>query len=396
MTDFSRRDVLIGAGIFGCCGLLGFPAMSFASADTDRRLMVVILRGAMDGLAAVPAIGDASYRGARGDLALPDSQLLPLDGHFAMNAAAPQLHALYQAQQLLILHAAATPYRERSHFEAQDLLENGSAVPHGLQTGWLGRTVDALGGRVQGLAIGPTVPLVLQGAHNIQSWAPSNLREVGDADFMRRVEMMYRNDPVLSGALAEGQAMQRQADASGAMGDKGEGAGKAQFAGMMKTAAAFMSQPSGARIGTIDLTGWDTHAGQGTTQGRFTQVLGTLSAGIDAFRAGMGPAWNDTAVLMMTEFGRTVHGNGTGGSDHGTASAAFLAGGSVKGGRVIGNWPGLAPDQLYQNRDLYPDNDLRSLVKAVLTQHLALPGDTVDTAIFPQSTGVAPFPGLFA
>jgi uncharacterized protein (DUF1501 family) len=164
---------------------------------------------------------------------------------------------------------------------------------------------------------------------------------------------------------------------------------------MMKTAAAFMSQPAGARIGTIDLTGWDTHAGQGTTTGRFTQVLGTLSTGIDTFRTGMGPAWNNTAVLMVTEFGRTVHGNGTGGSDHGTGSVAFLAGGGVKGGRVAGNWPGLASNQLYQNRDLYPDNDIRSLIKSVLTQHLGIQSGTIDQTIFPQSTGVAALPGLF-
>lgn len=382
----SRRQFLIGAGFASCCAIAGFPTMSFASAPTDKRLMVVILRGAMDGLAAVPAVGDAAYRAARGDLAMPDNALLPLDGHFAFNAAAPELHKLYLQKQLAILHAASSPYRERSHFEAQDTLENGSTVPHGLNTGWLGRTVDALGGHVQGLAIGPTVPLVMQGGSNVQSWAPSSLPGA-TADFLKRVEIMYQADPMLHKALTEAEEMQTLAG-------KGDANARA-FQGMMKTAASFMVQGAGPRIATIDLTGWDTHAGQGTDKGRFAQVLGTLSSGIDAYRTGMGPAWNDTAVLTLTEFGRTVRGNGTGGSDHGTGSVAFLAGGGVKGGKVLGNWPGLAPNQLYQNRDLYPDNDVRSLVKSVLTQHLAIQDLIVGQTILPQSDGATAVPDLF-
>ena len=220
------------------------------------------------------------------------------------------------------MHATASPYRERSHFEAQDTLENGTPIPHGLTTGWLGRTVDALGGQAQGLAIGPTVPLVLQGARNVQSWAPSSLPGA-NADFLKRVEIMYQSDPVLHQALAEAEDMQNIAGNADA--------NARAFQGMMKTAASFMSQPTGPRLATIDLTGWDTHAGQGTDKGRFTNVLGTLSSGVDAYRAGMGQAWNDTAVLMITEFGRTVMGNGTGGSDHGTGSVAFLAGGRCQG-----------------------------------------------------------------
>ena len=386
-STLSRRQFLIGAGYASCCAMAGFPTMSFASAPTDKRLMVVILRGAMDGLAAVPAIGDPNYRAVRGDLALPENALLPLDGHFALNAAAPELQKMYQQKQLAILHAVSSPYRERSHFEAQDTLENGTAIPHGLSTGWLGRTVEALGGQVQGLALGPTVPLVLQGARNIQSWAPASLPGA-NADFLKRVSIMYQSDPMLHQALAEAEDMQSVA---------GTGEANAQaFAGMMKTAAGFMTRQDGARLATIDVTGWDTHANQGTDKGRFAQVLGTLSSGVEAYRAGMGQAWNDSAVLMLTEFGRTVRGNGTGGSDHGTGSVAFLAGGGVQGGRVIGEWPGLAENQLYQNRDLYPANDMRSLLKSVLVQHLAIPDLIVGQTILPQSDHAAAIPKLFA
>lgn len=385
--DLSRRAFLAGAGFAACCALMGVPSLSLASAPTDRRLMVVILRGGMDGLAAIPAIGDKSYHTARGGLALPDKTLLKLDGFFAMNAAMPHLHKLYQDRQMLVLHAAASPYRERSHFEAQDLLENGSGKPHGLTTGWLGRTVTALGGTVQGLAIGPSIPLVLQGGGAVQSWAPSVLPQVSD-DYLSRITYMYDADPVLGPALKE--AMDMEDDTGGMAGKQ-----QRQFVGMMKTAASFMAKPDGARLASIDLTGWDTHANQGTEAGRFAQALKTLSEGVDAFRTAMGPLWNQTAVLMITEFGRTVSVNGSGGTDHGTASAAFLAGGRVNGGRIVGDWPGLAEKSLFEGRDLYPANDIRSLLKGLLAQHLGIPAPVIEQKILPQSGQVAALSRLF-
>jgi uncharacterized protein (DUF1501 family) len=204
------------------------------------------------------------------------------------------------------------------------------------------------------------------------------------------MKYMYQHDAQLGAALAE--ANQLNTDGGNMSGEKG----KQDFPEMMTTAASFMGKANGPRIATIDITGWDTHAGQGTEKGRLPQALENLSAGITAFRTGMGPLWQQTAVIAVTEFGRTVHANGTGGSDHGTGTAAFLLGGKVQGGRVVGDWPGLASNQLYQERDLYPANDLRGLLKSVLTQHLQLPEAQLDAEIFPQSQNIRAMSGIFS
>jgi uncharacterized protein (DUF1501 family) len=305
-----------------------------------------------------------------------------------MHTALKPLHELYQQKQLLLVHAAATPYRERSHFDAQDLLENGSSKPHGLTTGWLARTVDALGANTRGLALGPAVPLVLQGTKQIQSWAPSILPEA-DEDFLARVARMYRDDQALSAALGEGMTMPEVAG-------KKSGRGPRQFIEIMRTAATFLRRPDGARLATIDLTGWDTHANQGTEQGRMAEAMRILAEGITALRDGLAEDWRKTVVVVVTEFGRTVAANGSGGSDHGTGSVAFLLGGAVRGGRIVGDWPGLAAGRLYQNRDLFPANDLRGLLKGVLADHLGLDDRRLGNTIFPGSDGVAPLTGLTA
>ena len=381
LDNISRRKFLGASLLVGAYGVMGCPGLAMANVATNKRLMVVILRGAMDGLAAVPPVGDGNYRAIRGKLALTDQMLLPLDSHFAMHASLKPIYDLYQSKQMVILHAAATPYRERSHFDAQDLLENGSTQPHGLTTGWLGRTVEAMGGTTTGLSVGPTVPLVIQGTRHITSWAPSSLKGV-DEDFMGRIQKMYEVDPILGPALGENMG-------TGMGGGKGQGD---PFIGMMKTAGTFMAKADGPRIATIDLGGWDTHSNQ---DARLNKALGVLAEGIKAYKDAMGPAWNDTAVLVITEFGRTAAPNGTGGSDHGTASASFLLGGGVNGGRVIGDFPGLAQNQLYQGRDVYPVNDLRGLIKGVLVSHMGVPEGVIDDKIMPQSTNAAPIKGLF-
>jgi uncharacterized protein (DUF1501 family) len=389
MPFITRRKFLINSAALGCAAMMYRPGLSFAFANTDQRLMVIIMRGGMDGMGAIAPVGDPNYHDARGGLALPDNVLLPMGGIFAMHNSMAPLHALYQQKEMLVLHATATPYRERSHFDAQDLLENGSVQPHALTTGWLGRTLQTLGTNWHGLAVGPVVPLVMQGSGEVESWAPSHLKGV-DADFISRMQYMYQHDAQLGAALAE--ANQLNTDGGNMSGEKG----KQDFPEMMTTAASFMSKANGPRIATIDITGWDTHAGQGTEKGRLPQALENLSAGITAFRTGMGPLWQQTAVIAVTEFGRTVHANGTGGSDHGTGTAAFLLGGKVQGGRVVGDWPGLASNQLYQERDLYPANDLRGLLKSVLTQHLQLPEAQLDAEIFPQSQNIRAMSGIFS
>lgn len=390
--DFSRRQFIQGLSIGA--GALWFASspLRFAYAQTpnNKKLLLVILRGGMDGLAAVVPFGDKFYADARGKLAMPQTgdTLIRLDDTFALHAALAPLADFYRAGEMAILHAAATPYRDRSHFDAQDLLENGGGKAHEFSTGWLGRavaeTANTSGGAV---SIGQAIPLVLRGEAKVTSWAPSILPDV-DEDLIARVQHLYQNDPLLLDALNSAADMK---DAGGAMGG---GRGPRAFIQNMKKVAEFLSNPSGPSIGTIDIGGWDTHANQGLAQGRLAQNLKILAEGLVAFKQGMKNEWKETAVLVVTEFGRTVKANGSGGSDHGTGAAAFLIGGSVKGGRMIGDWPGLG--RLYEDRDLMPANDLRALLKATLVNQLGLSEQQLASHVFPSSTQIMSYKGLFA
>ncbi len=384
--DITRRELLKTLGMAGIASMLPLH-LAFANTPQDHRLLLVIMRGGMDGLGAIAPIGDRSYADMRGAMRLPEDAdtLINLDNYFAMHQSLSALGPLFHQKEMLILHATATPYRDRSHFDAQNLLENGSNKAHSLTSGWLNRAVASLQGSPEALAVGPAVPLVLRGQARVTSWAPSLLPDVDD-DFLARVMSMYHDDPLLSQALSESKNMQES-------GDKiGTGRGPRIFVPMMQKAASFLSSDNGPRIASIDIGGWDTHANQGLTKGRLPTALSILADGLVAFRTGMGQQWDKTAVLAVTEFGRTVKGNGSGGTDHGTGSIALLLGGNINGGRVIGDWPGLA--RLYEDRDLMPANDLRSLLKGTLASHLGIPEQTLASQIFPGSSSIRPLNNL--
>jgi uncharacterized protein (DUF1501 family) len=385
-VDLDRRRLLLGAAL-AATGATMLPVRAgFAAAPGDRRLMVVVLRGGLDGLAAVVPYADPRYRALRGGLALPEDALHPLDDRFALHPALAPLAPWYERGEWLIAHAVATPYRERSHFDAQDLLEGGGSEPHAQGTGWLNRAAAALHPEPSGIAIGPSVPLLLRGAAAVTSWAPSLLPAV-DADFLDRVMHMYAVDPLLASSL---QAA-RMLEDDGAM-DGQRARGPQAFVAMMERAAGFMRADDGPRLAAVDLGGWDTHANQGLAEGRLANALTRLTEGLMAYRRALGPVWSKTAVLVVTEFGRTVRVNGSGGTDHGTASVAFLFGGSIEGGRMVGDWPGLA--RLHEDRDLVPANDLRALLKGTLAAQFGLDGDALSRTVFPGSDAVAPLPGI--
>jgi uncharacterized protein (DUF1501 family) len=399
----ARRKFVIGAAMIGA----GMPRVLLAKAATDNRFVVIILRGAMDGLAAVPPYADPDYRELRGALALaPPGQadgIIDLDGFFGLHPALKSLHDFYAKGQLAVLHAVATPYRDRSHFDGQDLLENGTTTPHSAHDGWLNRALGLMGAsRTLGLAVGQSVPLVLRGPAAVTSWAPSHLPDVSP-DFIDKVADLYRDDPVFGPALAAGigdEALVNKATAgaemtAGAdpkMGFPRGGSGLAQA--ITGTVGKLLADPAGPRIAVIDVAGWDTHANQGTTNGRLAPVLAGLGDGLASLAAALGPTWRNTVVLTLTEFGRTAAGNGTGGTDHGTATAAFLMGGAVRGGRVIAQWPGLSRASLYQARDLAPTMDTRAICTAILRDHLGLPADGLRRVVFPDSAAVPPVPDL--
>jgi uncharacterized protein (DUF1501 family) len=404
MSMASRRDFLrIGLGSGVALGLATLPGVSFAApASGDARLVVLILRGALDGLSLVPPYGDDGYAAARGPLAIARPReakgALDLDGFFGLHPALPQLHERWRERELIVVHATASPYRERSHFDGQNVLENGGDRPSGAASGWLNRALGALPApRAEGLALGQNVPLILRGPAPVGSWAPSLLPEV-EPELVARLRDLYSNDGTLAARLDEATRIGALADEDGAPGGGAQrqmarAGNGARLKAIAETAGHLLAAADGPRVAVMDAGGWDTHAGEGGAEGQLAGRLRTLDDVLAALRAGLGAAWARSAVLVCTEFGRTVEVNGTRGTDHGTGAAALLVGGALAGGRVLADWPGLAPRQRHEGRDLRPTTDLRAVAKGLLAEHLAVPVGALG-AVFPGAERVAPLSGL--
>ncbi len=384
-----RRTALLG---LAAGWVLGRSSLAFAGAPggpDDPRFVVIILRGALDGLAAVTPYGDADLRTYRRDLVLPEpgqeGGLLDLGGFYGLHPSLRTLHALYGEGQVLPVHAVAGHYRSRSHFEAQDYLESGA--DDRLNSGWLNRAVSVLQGKANrpdgyGLAMGLTVPLLLRGAARVGSYAPAGSQHPGD-DLYSQIAALNASDPVTGPAFRNGLKARGFSEAAGAGTGMPSPADRSRkpdaFTRLSAAAGQMLAQPRGPRVAALEIGGWDTHAGQA---GRLAGPLAQLDRGIGALRQNLGENWKRTVVLALTEFGRTVRMNGTGGTDHGTGTVTFLAGGAVAGGKVDGTWPGLRSGQLFENRDLAPTTDLRAVAAGILCDHLRLPLHAVAT-VFP-------------
>jgi len=393
----SRRALLLGGASFAAWAYL--PKFARAADGRDPRLVVVILRGALDGLATVAPLGDPDYAGLHGSIALTSSgpnAAIPLDSFFALHPAMPEFARMYREKHAAVVHAVATPYRERSHFDGQDVLESGFAGAGRVQSGWLNRALEALprGERVMsGLAIGPTTPLVLRGAAPTVAWAPVALPQAAEDTAARLMELYRSRDPALGTALTQGLQLDKAAQ-----GDDMKPKPGTNSAGAMRLvargAAKLMSADDGPRIAALAFDGWDTHANEGGPVGLLAQLLGGLDGALAEFESGMGARWRDTVIVVATEFGRTARINGTAGTDHGTATVALLAGGAVKGGRVISDWPGLKARNLFEGRDLAPTTDLRAVMKGVLHDHLGIAERVLAEQVFPDSAAVKAMRGL--
>ncbi|HEX5462650.1 MAG TPA: DUF1501 domain-containing protein [Steroidobacteraceae bacterium] len=461
MKQVKRREFLATAGLAAGGALLSSRVTFAGAANGNKpRLVFVILRGALDGLAAVPACGDPGYAELRGDLAIgkpgTDGGALPLDGTFGLHPSLRFMQQSYAARELIVFHAVASPYRDRSHFDGQNVLETGYPEPHAAETGWLNRALAAMPAarsseKERGISIAPTAPLVMRGPAPVTSWSPSHLAPLDD-DTLQRISDLYSHDPVLGQKLAEALAAEAIAEeaaarvtettggggaaashsAGGSMSNGQAGAmdpmmaaatdtsmaedtssrggrlrgsergsllakrGKpgARYAEVVEAAARFLRQEDGPQVAVFDTMGWDTHFNEGGAKGQLALRLAVLDAALGALKSGLGSAWNDTAVLLATEFGRTVAENGTRGTDHGTATAAYLLGGAVRGGRVLADWPGLSPRGLYQGRDLRPTLDLRSVMKGLLAEHLQVSQPALESSVFPDSARTRPLGGL--
>ncbi len=402
----SRRELLLASGVLFAWAHL--PRAALAE-GRDPRFLTIVLRGALDGLAAVAPVGDPDWVRLRGDNALTLTSAtppFPLDNFFALNPAMPNLARMYRAGHAIIVHAVASPYRERSHFDGQDVLESGFIKPGASDTGWLNRALATMtpaerarGGK-EAFAVGPVTPLIVRGAAPVMSWTPPKLPPATQDTVMRLLDLYRHTDPALARALEErvdlakiaregGLTMSPQK--GGMPAQKGPGAYiKKYFADSAGAAAKFLARDDGPRIGALAFDGWDTHADEGAASGHLALWLDALDGALAAVESGMGPAWQETVVTVVTEFGRTARINGTAGTDHGTATVAFLAGGALKGGRVVADWPGVNDVHLYENRDLKPTTDLRAVLKGVLRDHLRVDAHALDDKVFPGSAGVKP------
>jgi len=401
----TRRELLLGSGVLFAWSYL--PELARAE-GRDPRLLVIVLRGALDGLAAVAPVRDPDWPSLRGEKGLGGATPgLPLDSFFALNPAMPNVHRLYQSKAATIVHAVATPYRERSHFDGQDVLESGYGAPGTADTGWLNRALltvkpeaRANGANREAFAAGPIAPLVVRGPAPVLSWTPQRLPATSDDTLMRVLDLYRHSDLALARALEERVGLAKIARASGMDGEQARTPGpvqvRAYFTEAAASAARFLARPDGPRIGALAFDGWDTHADEGPVNGRLATLLGALDGAVAAAETELKEAWRETVVVVITEFGRTARINGTEGTDHGTATVALLAGGALNGGRVIADWPGLKPANLHEGRDLKPTTDLRAVLKGLLKDHLCIDEAALAAKVFPDSGRVKPMRDLLA
>jgi uncharacterized protein (DUF1501 family) len=371
---------------WGGLATFGFPVVRFAQVPQPGKLVFVLLRGGFDGLAAVVPAGDASYRRLRGAMAFGEGDLPELDGDFGLAPGLAPLRAFWERDELVALHAMAIPYRTRSHFDGQAILETGLGAPDGAADGWLNRLLQVMEGERSGIAVAAGMPRSLVGSHPVSTWSPAQLGVVGDA-YLDRLHLLYRTDPVLQNRF---EAAIQQREVTEGVGDEMAGGARRagnDIRGLFRATARLLGTATGPNVAAMELSGWDTHANQGMAGGPLDRLLGRLAEGLVAFHEAMGDGWGATTVVVMTEFGRTARPNGTGGTDHGTAGAGFVLGPRVARSRVVADWPGLAERDLYEGRDLKPTLDTRAVLKGVLSGAFDLTAAQADR-VFPGSEGV--------
>ena len=378
-----NRRHFLGSAAAGAA-LLVAPSIALAKAATDRRFVFVIQRGAADGLMTLAPVGDPVFQSLRAAFLEDAVAGAKIDPFFSLHPALAETAKMYQAKEALFVHAVASPYRDRSHFDGQNVLESGSDAAYKLRDGWMNRLLGLLPqGEAKAIAVSATVPLALRGPRDVASYAPSALPQPTD-DLLARVSDLYRNDAQLMPLWNEAMATRKLT------GDLTAGGGQ-NAAATGALAARLLKGEGGNRIAFIETGGWDTHSGQ---RARLAAQLKGLDAMLASLKTGLGDDWSNTLVLVATEFGRTAAPNGTGGTDHGTASAAMLLGGAVDGGKVVSDWPGLAPAALYEGRDLKPTTDLDALVATALAQHYGLDPARVASVLFPAGAKPRPLPRL--
>lgn len=373
-----RRQFLLRGGALGC-SVAASPLVTpiaMASAPWDTRLVVILLRGAMDGLDAIRPVGDRDFAALRPDIT-GSAGHLDLNGFFAMREDLAELMPLWQAGEVSFVHAVSTPYRDkRSHFDGQDLLEAGiPSIEDGLRDGWLNRLIATQGGLEADVAyaVGQEQMLILSGQAQTSSWVPRRSLSLDPAT-ERLLELVMHDDPLFREASAAALDITDRIENSMDMAGKGGGTHRE----LARFAAARLREDT--RIASFSLAGWDTHLNQGRS---IATPLRRLASTLVTLKEALGDVWGKTAVVCMTEFGRTARQNGSDGTDHGTGGAVVLAGGAIRGGQVVTDWPGLSEAQLYDRRDLMPTRDVRAHAAWVMRGLFGIGASTFETAVFP-------------
>lgn len=375
-----NRRAFVHQMCFGGLATFVLPNITFAQVNSTGRFVFVLLRGGFDGLAAVVPYGDPSYARLRSGFAFQESELIELNDIFGLAPGLAPLRELWQANELVAVHAMAIPYRTRSHFDGQAVLETGIDRPAGSSDGWLNRLLQVMAGKRSGIAIAAGLPRSLSGAFEVQTWSPTQLGAVDD-EYLQRLSTLYRADKLLYGRF---EAAVQQQDVVGEEPMARGGARRGGITPLMQAAARILKRDDGPNIAAVEFSGWDTHANQGLAGGALDRLLGQLAEGLVAFRHEMGAAWAATTVVVMTEFGRTARPNGTRGTDHGTAGAGFIVGPKVARSTVFADWPGLDDRSLFEGRDLKPTLDVRAALKAAIAGTFDLSRAQLDR-VFPNS-----------
>jgi len=362
-SDLSRRKFIkmAGAGL----AVLSFPMSSpFAKESlkvnkNSPKIVWVVLRGALDSLHTIVPTFDPQYKKLRPKLSSSfKTPLLPLEKGFSLHPALKNMHNWYQNKSMLPIVAVSSGYPKRSHFDGQDFLESGKGEID-QDSGWLARAIDIKNKKA--LAISQSTPISLRSSDQVNTWNPSKLKDADD-DIYSALGQLYQYDEALKENFEKGLEVKGLVDIDISKNKKRSG----KFIELTKACSNLMVGDEGLDCAMLELGGWDTHNNQSN---RLQQKLTELDKGLAALKAGFGKEWQNTVVIIGTEFGRTVKENGTGGTDHGTGNALLLAGGAIKGGKVKGRWPGLNDDELFAQRDLMPTSNSFGWIGSVLSQH---------------------------
>ncbi|WP_164115006.1 DUF1501 domain-containing protein [Sphingorhabdus sp. Alg239-R122] len=378
-----RRNLLAAMGL-STLGLAA-PKMAFAQTGSRKKFILILQRGAADGLMALAPTGDRHFTSARTQFMRDIKDGHKIDSFFTLHAAMSNIARLYGERDALFAHAVASNYRERSHFDGQNILETGGNSPYAVKSGWMNRLVGLLpNAREQrAVALASALPQVLRGDNAAASFVPNNRRSP-NAALLDRLSDLYSDEPLLSNAWEQARMTRDMVGETGRVGPR-------DMAAIGALMAKIVKGRDGASLAMYETSGWDTHAAQSF---RTKTELGKLDSLIGALKAGLGADWSNTVILIATEFGRTVAMNGTQGTDHGTASLAYLIGGAVRGGRIVADWPGLAERQLYQKRDLMPTQSLEMLMAGTIGTHFGLDSAKVAAQLFPGAIQGRPLSGL--